>query len=1217
MLLFRVLVYGISAIALLLVGAYTAVRLFVKPDDIRAFVKQQVEDQTGGKLDIGTVEFNALTGIRLGSVQFYPPAAGDVRGFLYGGEIIPIPIANFEALEVYYSIPKILAGRLHLRAAQLIGPEFHLKQVDGVWNFDSILAYREVKFPPSPEEAKAEEGPKTTSGDSLLPFSPALLYMPFELLTQNVGIKNLRMDMIKEEQGRIAQILVTNGLSFDMGVHWFGRDSSIWFSMLNPFENPLELDIKDGARDASGQLTGELTQTLLMRTALSMRFSLEDLRRIGFDFATRVLEVKTAAAGYEDLGTFVKMRVLIDENYKGLTFETFEATVADALAYELKGPITLPAGNLELISLKLKQKFNLDLKKAARLAKPFVPSLEASGSINFENFKIDGMIEPAKFANFEKGVPLPYVAGVLWLEDVAVVYPELGVSMDPLSGDVSIAAGPALTGTGSQVDVSVNMDIPRVEATQKLPVGVVTAGVEDMKAKVTARVLWPEMIAPIVKVNVEAAHVKAHGKGIAPMDAPLYMDLDADGRQDLERVAFSTNIELTDLMEFTAMADCQSRCSRFRSNAVARMESLEKLHSIALPLGGVLGFAQFMPTKLTGNVDFQFSARGRLPDPLATPVPELLKQADIRFNTQFSLAKVNAQIPFFKVDLKGFENRVLANGTLAQQRVELMQKFDTLSLELPAKVDPVTNTPVVGAKPMPITMSRYAFDVAVANEIDGPLNLANPLPQLVTDIETWLYIGKVNVEGVLPRPISEIGVDSVIRQAHLSEFDIKSIDVRLPDYGTTARVALETVVGADFMPRKLKTKLEAHVAHGGDERLPSGIKTSGRVDVAVSVESPDMRTVTVDGKTSFDKFNITIPAPPPAGGGDAGNLLVVEEVQGEVPFKQTVQIPALETLLKPAPATTVAAVDTSKSNVAAVIDEVPNLAETAEGDEAAAAATDAALDKAMGKYFDKTEDKLMANTNVVALVDYGSIRPFYPDRKPLAIKRVEAANLELSKMEFDLELRQNWFAVNQFVISFLGGKIQGDFQFAFDPTAKELKDIPRHLRTSVHMTRLDTRKLVDRFPNLKGKGSGLNLFSNPYLDGTVHLLFDLRTSDLGGGIEITSIGKEQLKMMLYYVDPYEQNPTISDIRKALAFGEVRQVSIPLKNGEIGMDVDVRVLTAPIPTPKLTRFPISQIIQNFKEQALKDQGGGTSTPEPDIPVSAPTNPTSTQTPQAAG
>jgi len=52
----------------------------------------------------------------------------------------------------------------------------------------------------------------------------------------------------------------------------------------------------------------------------------------------------------------------------------------------------------------------------------------------------------------------------------------------------------------------------------------------------------------------------------------------------------------------------------------------------------------------------------------------------------------------------------------------------------------------------------------------------------------------------------------------------------------------------------------------------------------------------------------------------------------------------------------------------------------------------------------------------------------------------------------------------------------------------------------------------------------------------------------------------------------------------VVFGDVKLVSIPIKNGEIDINVDLNILKAPIPAPRLTRFPVSQILQNFKDKS---------------------------------
>ena len=48
-------------------------------------------------------------------------------------------------------------------------------------------------------------------------------------------VGELRLDLVKEEKGEVKQVIVTNGLSLDLGVYWFGNKSSLWVSLMSPF----------------------------------------------------------------------------------------------------------------------------------------------------------------------------------------------------------------------------------------------------------------------------------------------------------------------------------------------------------------------------------------------------------------------------------------------------------------------------------------------------------------------------------------------------------------------------------------------------------------------------------------------------------------------------------------------------------------------------------------------------------------------------------------------------------------------------------------------------------------------------------------------------------------------------------------------------------------------------------------------------------------------
>ena len=1179
----RLLVWGGVLSAGLVVILLMAVNVAATPTRIKKVLIALAAEQTGGSLEVGQVEFGLFTGIRLHEVSLYPPLAGDTRGSLNDGAVATVPLIQAKLIRFEYSTRQLLAGYIHLRGLQLIEPTLLLRKEDGRFNFESILAYRAEHFPKKAEALPpAKEPPADKKGTALLPLDPSTLSLPIRLLVENVGIKDLtvKMDVAADaKNAAVAQQTLIQGLSIDLGMHWHGRKSSIWVSSLSPYGKALKIKVQKAT-----VLGGDLKKALTVEAPLSFRLEVQNLKFLNIDLATRLLELFTPAASYKDLLTNFTVRVALADDLKGIKIDGVNLELADALAYELAGAIGIADASFSAFNLQLRQKLELDLAAAAMLARPFVPGLRAQGEISLEDFHVDGTVEPATVAKAAaEGVGLPMVALKLGLHDVAGGLPSLALDMAPINGEVSFAVGPSAASKGSQIDVAVDIRAPKILTQRNTPVGEIKAGMYGFTTKVIARALWPEKVAPVFKLNIEADRVVASGAHIAPVDVPLSIDVDAQGRQDLSQFAVAARAELKGLTNFAAMIDCQNFCNHLLSSVEAHVESLAKVHAIALPLADIMNLGPFMPTQLAGKIDYKGSARGKLPNPLKTPTTELIKQADIHFDSNLEIAQVSVKVPFDQLQLTGAETRLHVSGSLKDQTVDFRQKFNGLKLAHAKPEAPV----------MPISVRQFALETNIKNHIEGPLDISEVpalLQRLRTDVETKLVVGQVAVDGALPRPITDFQFNAALRQEGLSAFKLKDLRVQVSDMGATVGLKGSTTVDKDYLPQRLDLTLTSQMSHGGGEGLPGGIKTSGKAAFDLALSSEDMRDLSVHGQARFDHFNVTIP------GKDIGQrpTLVVEDIDGEIPFKQTLRLPDLKkmkqsSLAKAEPLKTDVAVHADQKNATAIptvpVIEVSEASADANGRSNAGAQS---LDRSMDQFLKKNDNKLPVDTNIVAMVDYSSIRPFYPDRRPLSIKRVDVANLELTNLEFDMELRQSFFSLNQFLIDFLGGKIEGDFKLSFDTTAAEPTKIPKKIWTSLHLTRLDTRKLIERFPNLKGKGSTWDLLSNPYIDATVHILFDVGSSDISGNIEISSIGKEQLKMMLFYVDPYEQNPTIADIRSALNLGEVRRVSIPLRNGEVGIDVDVRVLSAPIPTPKLTRFPIRQILQNFKDQSNKDQ-----------------------------
>lgn len=1135
----RVTAILLVAAACLLLTLYVAGAVLVNGVDLSRIVSLLIAEQTGGKLEIDRIRYDLLQGVNFEGMRFYPPDPRDPRGYIEGGALVEMPLIAIKELAFNYDIPSILFGRIHLDALQLIEPAISIRETDGVDNFSGIIAYRAKNFPAAKiEDHPAEVEVKAPFAIPSIPIHPKNIFFPFILRIKNVGIADLSLSFEKSVHGQSIEEFNLSGINLDIGADWQGRSSRLLFSLNSGEKNPLTANFL--RRDPANK-----PQVFAVRTALSTSFAVRDLTYLDFDFDLNLLKMATPQIVLEGIPAHVQLRMEVNEDFRGINVGKFDVDLAEAFFYQLHGAVNLPGGTLDLIRINLEQSFNLDFSKLKKIIQPFLPQIDASGRLVLENLKIEGDLEPSKLGDLAN-CRVPFISARVAIEDVLADLPQLGVAMQPLNGTVALALSPNLAGSGYQLDSTIDVNLDQFTAKQNTPMGKIVGKIEDLSATVMTRALIPALVMPVAKINIEIPHIITEGGKLPRIDLPLVIDVDADADGVRNNFAADLGLALGELVAMKANIDCRLACQDITVGTALKLDSLESLYAMAYPVAAMLGVAAAMPSKLSGSVDMQFDAKGSIPNPMNFEANKMLADGNVRFNTQIELSDMNAEIPMTNTKISDFSTRLSLTGNLQSQKLNLRTGFRELNLEIPG------GTP---SKPMMAKIDRFDYDLTIKNQFFGKIDPAAPLASSKTAVGMNVYVGQIDLPGTIPEPVKGSIIELQAGQSSLRSVEVSKLELRLPDFGITAGLDFLAGLDPDFFPNSLLTNFRFGLDHGSGKDLTGMVRTAGKFDLETRVETKDMKGLNVQGKVEFKEFGVVVSG---AAATDP-KLIVVEDVRGRLPFKQHLDISEI---------------------VAGIKEPKPKDPASGTTNDTIAGLGTAPLSDALEEFFARTQDRLGKTANRAALVNYETLRPFYPEKSPIKVKRIEVANLELTDLEFDAELRQNIMAINQFVINFLGGKIQGDFQLSLDSVERNPKEIPKSIRTSLHVTRLNSHKLLEKFPQLKGKKGGDFLGSNPYIDATVHLKYDFASSDMDGGIEITSIGKEQMKMILYYVDPNEQNSTIGDIRTALNIGDVRLVSIPLKNGEVGLDVDVRLLGAPLPVPKLSKIPISQIVRNI-------------------------------------
>ncbi|MEI8025202.1 MAG: hypothetical protein WCI18_02530 [Pseudomonadota bacterium] len=238
-------------------------------------------------------------------------------------------------------------------------------------------------------------------------------------------------------------------------------------------------------------------------------------------------------------------------------------------------------------------------------------------------------------------------------------------------------------------------------------------------------------------------------------------------------------------------------------------------------------------------------------------------------------------------------------------------------------------------------------------------------------------------------------------------------------------------------------------------------------------------------------------------------------------------------------------------------------------------------------WFQKSENKNLSDTianylksesqvNEISMPESNllSWRDAHPaQERNLKIYKAFINGVGIEEFEGGVEISSKAIMVKNFLGKVLGGRIQGS---AFLP----ISPMPERILLTAHVKGIDSSQI----PLLIGKknSGGTSL----PISGNFHLDFLVRNSQLDGVFDVTSIGAEQMNYMLEMVDPDHADSSINNIRRALKIGSLKKALVVIKRGEMSLDMDVRLVGAPIPLPNLNGIKVSNMIENIKADILE-------------------------------
>lgn len=194
------------------------------------------------------------------------------------------------------------------------------------------------------------------------------------------------------------------------------------------------------------------------------------------------------------------------------------------------------------------------------------------------------------------------------------------------------------------------------------------------------------------------------------------------------------------------------------------------------------------------------------------------------------------------------------------------------------------------------------------------------------------------------------------------------------------------------------------------------------------------------------------------------------------------------------------------------------------------------------------------------------------NKNPITFTRAGAAGFEVENVSVSSSLDLGGLFIDRAEFQTMGGTGSASLFIAMAP-------LPTRVIGTLHLAKVNTEEIPYRLSGKSIPGDiDKSLFSmNSHLD------YSLAYSTMNGDISVTQIGKEQASYFLDLIDPSKEDKNINMARMGLNLGYPNGMTIPIRNGLMDVELDIRSLGIPLPLPNVSGFPVIGLIENLKTE----------------------------------